>query len=96
MFANPLQPYIYFITQNGVLAVKLKTSATLATITAVLTLSACAAVNESMNDVRMTFTSKEDRIAHWKEECRQMGATDEQLFDCALRQEEWYQRRLNE
>jgi hypothetical protein len=66
------------------------------TITVVLALSACAAVNESMNDVKMTFTSKEDRIAHWKEECRQMGATDEEQFDCALRQEESYQRRLNE
>jgi len=66
------------------------------TFTAFFALSACAAKEESMNDVSMAFTSKEDRIAYWKEECRRMGATDEQLFDCALRQEESYQRRLNE
>jgi hypothetical protein len=59
-------------------------------------LSACAAMEESMTDVSMTFKSKEDRISYWKEECQRMGATDAQLFDCALRQEESYQRRLNE
>ena len=47
------------------------------TITAIFAISACAAMNEGMNDVAMTFTSKEDRIAHWKEDCQRMGAPDE-------------------